>query len=66
MNSSLWSADRGTHLKIVIVATVASLFVTAIGLYARGIGANAGMEQIARPSANSSMAVSVGGQSAIR
>jgi hypothetical protein len=36
MNHSIYSADRGTHLKIVVVALCAAVAVTAIGLSSRG------------------------------
>ena len=35
MNHSIHSADRGTHLKIVIVALVAGIAVAALGISAR-------------------------------
>jgi len=35
MNSSLWTADRATHLKVVVVAVVATTIVIAVGLHAR-------------------------------
>jgi hypothetical protein len=35
MNSSLWSAGRNTHLKIVAVSLMASLIVVVIGINAR-------------------------------
>ncbi len=35
MNHSLHSADRATHLKIVVVALVAGVIVTGIGITAR-------------------------------
>ena len=35
MNSSLWSAGRNTHLKIVAVSLMASIIVVAIGINAR-------------------------------
>jgi hypothetical protein len=35
MNSSLWSADRSTHLKIVAVSLVAAIAVLAVGISAR-------------------------------
>jgi hypothetical protein len=43
MNHSIYSADRSTHLKIVIVALVAAISVTSLGIFARvngGDGAN--------------------------
>ncbi len=35
MNHSIYSADRSTHLKIVIVALVAGIAVAAFGISAR-------------------------------
>ena len=35
MNHSINSADRGTHLKIVVVALVAGIAVAAFGIAAR-------------------------------
>ena len=35
MNHSLHSADRSTHLKIVVVALVAAIAVVAVGISAR-------------------------------
>lgn len=35
MNHSIHSADRATHLKIVVVALVAAIAVTAFGIAAR-------------------------------
>jgi hypothetical protein len=35
MNHSLYSADRATHLKIIIVALVAGTMVAGIGVAAR-------------------------------
>ncbi|KRQ03585.1 MULTISPECIES: hypothetical protein [Bradyrhizobium] len=35
MNHSIHSADRGTHLKIVVVALVAGIAVAAFGIAAR-------------------------------
>ena len=35
MNHSIYSADRSTHLKIVVVALVAGIAVAAVGLSAR-------------------------------
>ena len=44
MNSSLWSAGRNTHLKIVAVSLMASIIVVAIGINARvDSGANDGI-----------------------
>ena len=35
MNHSIHSADRSTHLKIVVVALVAGMVVTGLGIAAR-------------------------------
>ncbi|HET7885778.1 MAG TPA: hypothetical protein VFL62_06080 [Bradyrhizobium sp.] len=35
MNSSIYSADRATHLRIVVVALVCSIALTAFSLSAR-------------------------------
>lgn len=35
MNHSIYSADRATHLKIVVVALVAGVAIAAIGITAR-------------------------------
>ena len=35
MNHSIYSADRSTHLKIVVVALVAGIAVAAVGISAR-------------------------------
>ncbi|HEY6754424.1 MAG TPA: hypothetical protein VI077_06890 [Pseudolabrys sp.] len=49
MNSSLWSAGRNTHLKIVAVSLMASIIVVAIGINARldnGANERIGTDQI--------------------
>lgn len=35
MNHSIYSADRTTHLKIVVVALVAGILVAGFGIFAR-------------------------------
>ncbi len=40
MNHSIHSADRATHLKIVVVALVAAVAVTAFGIAARSTADN--------------------------
>ena len=35
MNHSIYSADRSTHLKIVVVALVAGIVVAGVGISAR-------------------------------
>ena len=49
MNSSLWSAGRNTHLKIVAVSLMASIIVVAIGINAQldnGANERIGTDQI--------------------
>ncbi|MGY8665061.1 hypothetical protein Q3C01_22240 [Bradyrhizobium sp. UFLA05-109] len=47
MNHSIYSADRSTHLKIVVVALVAGIAVAGLGITARS-GSDDGMTQTAR------------------
>lgn len=67
MNHSIHSADRGTHLKIVAVALVASIAVAAFGIAAR---TNADYSQTAQSihviNAGKPVAVTSSGSSAIR
>jgi hypothetical protein len=47
MNHSIYSADRPTHLKVVVVALVAGIAVAAVGLSAR-LNTDDGYAQTAR------------------
>jgi hypothetical protein len=47
MNHSIYSADRMTHLKIVVVALVAGIVVAGFGISAR-INSDGGYTQTAR------------------
>jgi hypothetical protein len=47
MNHSIYSADRSTHLKIVVVALVAGIAVAGFGILARS-GSDEGFTQTAR------------------
>jgi len=47
MNHSIYSADRSTHLKIVVVALVAGIGVAGLGITARATSDN-GLTQTAR------------------
>ena len=47
MNHSIYSADRSTHLKIVVVALVAGIAVAGFGILARST-ADDGYAQTAR------------------
>ena len=64
MNHSIHSADRTTHLKIVVVALVAGIAVTAFGISAR---TNADYSQTAHVvKAGKPVVVTSSGASAIR
>ncbi|OAF15604.1 hypothetical protein AYJ54_40325 [Bradyrhizobium centrolobii] len=47
MNHSIYSADRATHLKIVVVALVAGIVVAGFGITARW-SSDEGLTQTAR------------------
>jgi hypothetical protein len=47
MNHSIYSADRSTHLKIVVVALVAGIVVAGLGITAR-TSSDDGFAQTAR------------------
>jgi hypothetical protein len=47
MNHSIYSADRSTHLKVVVVALVAGIVVVSLGIAAR-TSADDGYAQTAR------------------
>ncbi|MDB5548440.1 MAG: hypothetical protein JWR73_204 [Tardiphaga sp.] len=48
MNHSIYSADRTTHLKIVVVALVAGIMVAGFGVSARLNGDDGSTQQVAR------------------
>ncbi len=47
MNHSIYSADRSTHLKVVVVALVAGIVVAGLGILAH-TGSDDGYTQTAR------------------
>ncbi|QUS38827.1 hypothetical protein RPMA_08270 [Tardiphaga alba] len=47
MNHSIYSADRMTHLKVVVVALIAGIFVAGVGISAR-VNSGDGYTQAAR------------------
>jgi hypothetical protein len=47
MNHSIYSADRSTHLKIVVVALIAGIAVAVLGISAHGVSDD-GYTQTAR------------------
>jgi hypothetical protein len=48
MNHSIHSADRSTHLKIVVVALVAGIAVAALGISARTSSDNTQTAQVVK------------------
>jgi len=40
MNHSIYSADRTTHLKIVVVALVAGVYLAGVGLFSKNFSAD--------------------------
>ena len=48
MNHSIYSADRTTHLKIVVVALVAAILVAGFSISARTGSSDEGFTQTAR------------------
>jgi hypothetical protein len=66
MNHSIYSADRMTHLKIVVVALVAGIAVAGFGISAR-INSDDGYTQTARVmKAGKPVAVTSSGVSVVR
>jgi hypothetical protein len=49
MNHSMYSADRATHLKIVVVGLLCATVVAAVGIFANvGSGVNLGTEVLVK------------------
>jgi hypothetical protein len=42
VNHSMYSADRNTHLKIVVVGLLGALLVTAVGIFGRALAVDLG------------------------
>jgi hypothetical protein len=64
MNHSLHSADRATHLKIVVVALIAGIGVAALGITARTTAADSQTAQVIK--ATKQMTVTDSGRSTVR
>lgn len=60
MNHSIYSADRTTHLKIVIVALVAGIAIAGFGITAR-LGADNGAQTAAVVKAGKPVALTSNG-----
>ena len=48
-NSSLFTADQSTHLKIVVVSLLASIVVLAVGIAARPPASNTAQVTVYKP-----------------
>ena len=48
MNHSIYSADRATHLKIVVVGLLCAVFVAAIGTFAHISDVDLGTTQLVK------------------
>ena len=58
MNHSMYGADRGTHLKIVVIGLVCATLVAFIGIFAHVNDVNLGTEALVK----AGQPTSVGGQ----
>ena len=67
MNHSIYSADRMTHLKIVVVALVAGILVAGFSISARNTASDEGYTQTARVmKAGKPVMVTTSGASVVR
>ncbi|MCA6110598.1 hypothetical protein [Bradyrhizobium cenepequi] len=66
MNHSIHSADRSTHLKIVVVALVAGIAVTALGIATRNNSEFTQTAQIQVVKAGKPVAITSSGTSTVR
>jgi hypothetical protein len=56
-NSSIFTADRITHLKIVVVSLIASTVVMAVGIAAHAVGPDTASIQASAPIVKAGKAV---------
>jgi hypothetical protein len=67
MNHSIYSADRMTHLKIVVVALVAGILVAGLSISARNSSSDEGFTQTAKVmKAGKPVAITSSGNSLVR
>ena len=67
MNHSIYSADRMTHLKIVVVALVAGIVVAGFSISTRNSASDDGMAQATRViKAGKPVAITSSGSSVVR
>jgi len=48
MNYSMYSGDRGTHLKIVVIGLLCAVVVTCIGIFAHNTDIDLGTEPLVK------------------
>jgi hypothetical protein len=66
MNHSIYSADRTTHLKIVVVALVAGILVAGFGISTRTATSDDGMQTARVMKAGKPVAITSSGASVVR
>ena len=66
MNHSIYSADRTTHLKIVVVALVAGILVAGFGISTRNTTSDDGVQTARVLKAGKPVAVTSSGASVVR
>jgi hypothetical protein len=66
MNHSIYSADRTTHLKIVVVALVAGILVAGFGISTRAITSDDGMQTARVMKTGKPVVVTSSGTSVVR
>ena len=66
MNHSIYSADRTTHLKIVVVALVAGILVAGFGISTRATNSDDGVQTARVMKAGKPVAVTSSGASVVR
>jgi hypothetical protein len=66
MNHSIYSADRTTHLKIVVVALVAGILVAGFGISTRATSSDDGVQTARVMKAGKPVAVTSSGASVVR
>lgn len=66
MNHSIYSADRTTHLKIVVVALAAGILVAGFGISTRNTTSDDGVQTARVMKAGKPVAITSAGMSVVR
>jgi hypothetical protein len=66
MNHSIYSADRATHLKVVVVALVAGIFVAGFTISTRNTASDDGIQTARVMKAGKPVVVTSSGNSTVR